>query len=113
LLKQFGCIACRHRGLSGHSVEIHHLVEGYRLGHEYTIPLCIWHHRGERENLNVPMAKMREFFGPSLAREKKQFVREFGSERELLEGVNQWLDRNRIRDAEKKAQEQSENFFPF
>lgn len=113
LKNHYGCAACRHLGISGHTVEIHHLVEGYRLGHQFTIPLCIWHHRGERENLAVTMERMRQFFGPSLAREKKAFVSKFGSERELLEEVNRWLDRNHIKEGEKKGLGESESFFPF
>lgn len=118
MLRLYGCAACRKLGVNGHHPEIHppeihHLVEGYRLGHEYTIPLCVWHHRGERENLDVSMDRMRHFFGPSMAREKKAFIKEFGSERELLMEVNKWLDQNPIKEGEQKGLRESENFFPF
>lgn len=113
MLKVYGCMACRKRGLSVGTVEIHHIVEGYRLGHDHTIPLCIWHHRGERENLNITMSKMKAVFGPSMAREKKLFVREFGSERELLEEINGWLNRNHIKEGERKGLAESASFFPF
>jgi len=110
-LRQLGCIACTKRGIVGSKAEIHHLVEGYRLGHEYTIPLCTWHHRGERTDLSVSMESMRGIFGPSMAREKRQFVGEFGSERELLEEVDKWLKEGSPPGT--KGQQQSESSLPF
>lgn len=67
--------------------EAHHLTDkGYRIhsgGHDATIPLCSWHHRGE---LIYPLTgrEMRELHGPSLALHKREFVAQYGTERELL-----------------------------
>jgi hypothetical protein len=75
--------------------EAHHLVDkGYRIhsgGHIATIPLCKWHHRGE---LLYPHTsrEMFQLYGPSLATRKRDFVAQFGTERELLELTNQRLE---------------------
>ena len=86
-LHELGCIACRVNGVvTITTVEIHHLVEGNkRLGHSFTIPLCAWHHRGDAENA-MEMLK-----GPSLARNKRAFAKEYGTERELLAAVNRLI----------------------
>lgn len=89
-IKWLGCIACRIEGAHGVPPEIHHITEGgRRLGHDYTIGLCVWHHRGQSE-LPAHMAELR--FGPSLARSKRDFVARYGTERELLSHVNDLLD---------------------
>jgi hypothetical protein len=68
--------------------EAHHLVDmGTREhsgGHMATIPLCSWHHRGE---LIYPLSskQMRFLHGPSFARNKKDFIAQYGNERDLLE----------------------------
>lgn len=43
-VKSLPCAVC---GLMG-KTEVQHLVNGYRLGHFFTIPLCIYCHRGDR-----------------------------------------------------------------
>jgi hypothetical protein len=85
-----GCIACRKQGFQ-RPAEIHHLVEGYRLGHDATIPLCEWHHRGVPPMMSMTKAHARKLLGPSLEESKRQFVAEYGSEKELLDEVNEWL----------------------
>lgn len=86
-LKELGCIACRINGNYGVPAEIYHLVEGNkRLGNDYTIPLCGFHHRGAAEN------SIERLKGPSLAINKRAFVEEYGSERELLAVVNHLLE---------------------
>ena len=87
-LKELGCIACRINGVTREAIpEIHHLVEGNRrLGNAYTIPLCTWHHRGEASS------QWEKLKGPSLARSKRKFIEEYGTERELLEAVNKILE---------------------
>jgi hypothetical protein len=75
--------------------QAHHLVDkGYRIhsgGHMATIPLCKWHHRGE---LLYPLTsrEMFQLYGPSLATRKRDFVAQFGTERELLEITDQRLE---------------------
>lgn len=67
--------------------EAHHLVDkGTRKhsgGHDATLPLCRWHHRGE---LVYPLSgrEMRQLYGPSLELSKKVFIALYGSERDLL-----------------------------
>ena len=80
------CIVC-----GAWPAEAHHIVDnGYRRlsgGHQATIPLCPWHHRGE-PLADVTVRATKELLGPSLARHKREFVARFGTERELLEKVN-------------------------
>lgn len=92
ILVDIGCIACVLDGRHGTPPDIHHLVEGRkRLGDDHTIPLCPWHHRG------VPCGssakETEEVLGPSLARNKREFVERYGTERELLEMVNEIIRR--------------------
>src|SRR5574337_2071633 len=87
-LKDIGCICCKLDGICPNiPTEIHHLVEGNnRLGNTYTIPLCTWHHRGEASS------QWEKLKGPSLARSKREFVAEYGTERELLDAVNKIVE---------------------
>ena len=82
-LQDMGCAACSQRGVH-RPAEIHHLVRGgRRLGHDFTIPLCAWCHRGVPDDgLSVSDAEL--ILGPSLARSKRDFVRFYGSEIDLL-----------------------------
>lgn len=95
MLQKIGCICCYINGINGVPADVHHIVDkGYRAhsgGDAATLPLCPWHHRG------VPPSGMSEdtsllYAGPSLALHKKRFVREFGTERELLAKVNGLLE---------------------
>lgn len=71
--------------------DVHHLVEGNRrLGHAFTIPLHPWFHRGLIED-GWTAQDMREEFGPSRARNPRDFAARFGSDRELLDVTNQLL----------------------
>jgi hypothetical protein len=96
-LKLHGCIACKKDGYPYVPAEMHHLVEGYRLGHDFTIPLCAWHHR---QVPDIPVkkpsvAKTDEIRGPSLV-SKRRFIDHYGTERQLLEEINIFLERSRI-----------------
>ena len=95
-LKQLGCAACRQYG-KARPAEVHHLVEaGERLGNDFTIPLCDWHHRGVvvRTSANY----MTLLCGPSLARSRRDFEREFGTEHDILDDTNELLrDRRNFR----------------
>jgi hypothetical protein len=69
LLKTLPCIVC-----GSSPVEVHHITEGgRRLGHQYTIPLCYFHHEGNF---------------CSIGNTKKSFVDKFGTELEILELLN-------------------------
>jgi hypothetical protein len=93
------CLACEFEGnmlAQPMRTEAHHLVDkGTREhsgGHMATIPLCGWHHRGELP-YRMSSAGMRALYGPSLAREKRDFVVAYGSERELLAITNARLEK--------------------
>lgn len=82
------CIACEKEKIKQPSrTEAHHLVDkGYRShsgGHDATIPLCGWHHRGEYVEY-MTGREMHLVYGPSLARHKREFKYAYGTERELL-----------------------------
>jgi hypothetical protein len=70
--------------------ERHHLTEGYRLGHRFSIPICAWHHRGVSTPDSDALA-MEAIYGPSLALNKKKFIEVFGTERNLCEKVDELL----------------------
>jgi hypothetical protein len=95
-LREIGCLVCH---LKGYTIpcgmtEIHHLVDkGYRKhsgGNQATIPLGVWHHRGE-PLIDYTATEMRAIWGPSMFRESKEFTRLYGSQRELLAIVNEIL----------------------
>jgi hypothetical protein len=98
-LRRLGCICCIIHGLpTGGPVDKHHLVDkGYREhsgGEQATIPLCRWHHRGEPVRMDLTVRFCTQMFGPSLAVNKRAFIRRWGTERELLEMVDQRLKRS-------------------
>lgn len=72
--------------------EAHHVVDlGYRKhsgGHQSTLPLDSWHHRGLCLD-GMTATQMEAKYGPSLALNKRLFKVVFGTERELLEQVNE------------------------
>ena len=98
-LQSIGCVACLINGAGQQPCEIHHIVDkGYREhsgGDMATIGLCPWHHRGVKTE-GMTKTLMIEWFGPSLALEKRKFVAKFGSERDLLDYVNLILDAGKM-----------------
>jgi hypothetical protein len=88
-LKEMGCAACFREGIQDVPAEIHHLNGGghagqKRRGDEFTVPLCIWHHRGVLSQ-NVMWAQPP---GPSLARHSREFRQRYGRDDALLARVN-------------------------
>lgn len=78
-----GCAACRKRGHMRYA-DAHHILDGgRRISHSHTIPLCSWHHKGMEPG--VSDQECENMLGPSLARSKRAFIAEFGTETELLE----------------------------
>jgi hypothetical protein len=70
-----GCVACEQDGISS-PASVHHIVQGNRrLGHLFTIPLCPPHHQGDGRQV------------PSVHFTKRTFVARYGSELELLAGL--------------------------
>lgn len=91
-LQKIGCLACRQRGLLSQS-DVHHLLTGgRRRGHQFTVPLCPWHHKGEPPD-RWTAAESRRFYGPSLAKESRQFRAEFGDDETLLATVDRLLEK--------------------
>jgi hypothetical protein len=95
-LREIGCLACLIDGLPMPCgpVEVHHLVDnGYRRlsgGNQATIPLGAYHHRGQ-PLIDKDIRYMRERFGPSMALERREFDKVYGSQRDLLARVNEML----------------------
>jgi hypothetical protein len=94
-LRNIGCIACRKRGFLCVVPEIHHCnLDGKagqkRRGHDFTLPLCGWHHQGKPGPLwSAKFTK--DLLGPSLKLQSRAFRQEFGTDDELLAEVNAML----------------------
>jgi len=74
-IAELGCVACRQDGISS-PASVHHIVQGNRrLGHLFTLPLCYLHHQGDGRQV------------PSVHFAKRTFVQRYGSELELLAGL--------------------------
>ena len=91
-IKEHGCIACAIKGMARYA-EIHHLTVGgkhgqKRRGHDYTVGLCPWHHRGEN---TFHDANPEAIYGPSYAREPRRFREVFGQDDALLDYQNKLL----------------------
>lgn len=85
------CMACVRnmlRGLmraDGEGCDAHHLLAGgKRRGHQYTIGLCPWHHRGVRPERYASDATATRYLGPSLAHGSKQFHATYGTDDDLM-----------------------------
>jgi hypothetical protein len=99
-LRFMGCYCCEANMALGYSpscmpVEVHHLNAGAlhggkRLGDEFTIPLCSWHHRGVLQ-AGYWTKDMRKVFGPSWAGGSKPFRIAYGSDDSILAQVNERL----------------------
>lgn len=91
-IHRIGCIACRkHCGMFT-PAEVHHLTTGglhgqRRRGHDFTIGLCEWHHRG----VGVE-AKIELWLGPSYARKPRSFREAFGRDDVLLAYQNELIE---------------------
>lgn len=87
-LIEIGCVACRIDGFENTPPEIHHIRSGYGMGQrapdEQTIPLCPTHHRYGRP----------PFFG--IHSHPREFRRRYGSERELLEKVDNEINERSV-----------------
>lgn len=94
-LKALGCVACKLNGDNTDELvepEIHHMLAGNkRIGHDATVGLCSWHHRGDTYD-GVPEAWFLANVGPSWHRHRREFRQRYGSDAELLETVNRMLE---------------------
>lgn len=93
LIREKGCVACQSVDL--HRLpEIHHLTIGgkhgqKRRGHDFTIGLCGWHHRGDTAFGNPELARLT--YGPSYALEPRAFRETFGQDDYLLAYQNRLI----------------------
>ena len=86
--RRIGCVACRKLRIT-RDADVHHLLSGgKRRGHQYTIPLCPWHHRSQAF---VSRAEAERVMGPSLALSPRKFRERFGSDEELLQYTNRLI----------------------
>lgn len=91
-IQDIGCVACCIDGIHQNPPEIHHLVSGMkRLGHDYTVALCPFHHRGIVPS-GFSYDQVRAVSGPSMALEPDAFRKHYGTQEELLEFQNALLD---------------------
>lgn len=89
--RHFGCIVSHLYFDRFEFYDVHHLVEGYRLGNQFTIPLNPWYHRGLCPD-ELTMDGALEYYGPSMKLDKESFVKRFGTERYLLGKVNEMVN---------------------
>lgn len=89
---KLGCIACAHLKIpNGCFTQCHHIVEGNkRLGHLYTIPLCIGHHQGiwTWDLLEVIPEDKRV----AISDGRKAFTKVYPTEREMWTRVQRRMD---------------------
>lgn len=88
-LKALYCICCIQEVFMIPEIEIHHMTSGgRRIGNEFTLPLCVWHHRGvlPKDCKNSSIAELT--YGPSFAKSKRKFIERYGTEAQLLQKVN-------------------------
>lgn len=93
LIRECGCVACLIYGLQT-LPEIHHLTFGgrhgqKRRGHDFTIGLCSWHHRGDPGFSDRELCELA--YGPSYALQPKLFRETFGQDDFLLAYQNQLI----------------------
>lgn len=85
-VKRLPCIACELMGCAPQcgATEAHHALSGgRRRGHEYTVSLGTWHHRGVLLR-GWTKDEMTAWYGPSLANGSKPFHAAFGDNEFLL-----------------------------
>lgn len=97
-VKKYGCLCCLFMGYPHDEdrcvVEAHHLLSGgIRMGHLFTVGLCLWHHRGRLIIQGWNHKTHRRELGPSLAEGSKTFEAAFGGNQWLLDRQRQLLMR--------------------
>ncbi len=98
ITREVGCIPCRLKHGHFRPAETNHLLKGYRIGHDATVPECPWHHRGIPDE-GIDSRAMLATFGPSRALHGKAFREEFGDDEYLLTVTNTYVsefERNTI-----------------
>lgn len=96
-IKEIGCIVARLRGLGFVPCDVHHLTTGgkhgqKRLGHDKTVGLNAWSHRGDWSQVEHSEKYAFDAFGPSYARTPRAF-RALYPDSLLLETQNEWIEK--------------------
>lgn len=101
-IAEIGCIVAHSLGIDLGDrpipAEVHHLTVGgkhgaQRRGHDFTIGLNPWSHRGEPFG-GMSAARCEELFGPSYARQPRKFRQEVGSDDYLLDLQNTLIEKH-------------------
>lgn len=97
-IKDIGCVVAYALGLGFVPCEVHHLTVGgkhgqKRRGHDFTIGLNPWSHRGEPFG-GMSAARCEELFGPSYALQPRKFRQEIGSDDYLLDLQNTLIEKH-------------------
>ena len=92
VMQQIGCIICiLDHGRHETPGDIHHILSGgKRIGHDATLYLTPWFHRGQPPN-GWTIEKATEVLGPSMFHNPKEFKERYGTEAELLEFQNELI----------------------
>lgn len=95
-IREAGCVCCRIDGRGAVACEVHHLTIGgrhgqRRRGHDATVGLCDWHHRGVQIE-GWSAADMERAYGPSYARSPRAFREHYGDDDRLLQYQAVMLD---------------------
>ncbi|MEA9605730.1 Ref family recombination enhancement nuclease [Xanthomonas campestris pv. plantaginis] len=98
-----GCIVARSLHLGHVPCEIHHLTVGGkhgapRRGHDETVGLNSWSHRGEPFG-GLSAERCEALFGPSYARQPRRFRQEIGNDDYLLDLQNTLIEQHSRRAA--------------
>jgi hypothetical protein len=95
-IKHGPCMACQINAVrwwpraDGAGCDAHHLLSGgRRRGHDFTIALCPWHHRGIRPDDCRTDADALHRYGPSYALNKTIFHETYSGDDELLAMQNE------------------------
>lgn len=88
-IRQIGCVVCILTGKGASPAEVHHMLSGgRRMGEMFTIPLCMLHHRGGRNDAELT----------SRDHSQRRFERRYGSEDYLLAKTREFVSRLRQRE---------------
>lgn len=101
-IRDIGCVVAYALGLGHTPCEVHHLTTGSRhgqrrLGHDHTVGLNLWSHRGEPFG-GLSARRCRALFGPSYAEEPEAF-RALYPDDQLLQLQNRLLELHHQRTA--------------
>ena len=100
-IREIGCIVAHSLGLGHVPCEVHHLTIGgkhgaKRRGHDFTVGLNVWSHRGEPFG-GMSAETCERLFGPSYAKQPRRFRQEIGSDDYLLDLQNTLIEQHQLR----------------